>query len=256
MHFKKIKGSKTGTIVFIHGNSSSSSAFKHILKSSSEYTMIAIDLPGHGESQNNYKAIEDFSLENLQSVCTEFINSIDDDILLFGNSFGGNIAIEIANSLNRLRGLVIFGTPPVKKPINFEDAYLPLPEVQVFFTENPSQIEIKSMAEVAVFDTVHTSQIISDFKKTNPIVRKAIGIDIAEGNYGNEYEIFVGLNIPKFIIAGKQDSAVNLDYLKNICDVCNNCQIFVFEECGHYPSLEQPNKFSEFVNNIANQVFK
>ena len=120
------EGKNKGTIVFIHGNSSSSNVFSEVLNEKLiGCSLIAIDLPGHGDSLDNH--FEDFSFENLKSICTNFINTIDGDILIYGNSFGGNIAIEIAKDINNLKGLIIAGTPPVKKPLNLLEAYLPLP---------------------------------------------------------------------------------------------------------------------------------
>ena len=50
---KKIiaRGKEKGTIIFIHGNSSSNKVFETVLNSDQiQQTMIALDLPGHGES--------------------------------------------------------------------------------------------------------------------------------------------------------------------------------------------------------------
>ncbi|WP_298764255.1 hypothetical protein [uncultured Polaribacter sp.] len=58
---KKIikKGGKEGAIIFLHGNSSSSSVFEHVLNSDQiQQTKIAIDLPGHGTSADDYKNLK------------------------------------------------------------------------------------------------------------------------------------------------------------------------------------------------------
>ncbi len=45
------------------------------------------------------------------------------------------------------KGLVIFGTPPIKKPVNIEEAFLPVPELQTYLSENPSQTEKGGIGE-------------------------------------------------------------------------------------------------------------
>ena len=138
---KKIKvGSKKGTIVCLHGNSSSLIVFHPLFKSKLlDYSIISFDLPGHGDSIEKYKNHSNFSISFFKENLIKCINSIDDDILLVGNSLGGHLAIEISEEIKRLKGLLIFGSPPVKKPINFEEAFLPVAALQTYLTEKPTE---------------------------------------------------------------------------------------------------------------------
>lgn len=253
-----IKGNKKGTILFIHGNSSSSVVFDEVMKSDLiAHSKITLDLPGHGASIKGYDALEDFSVINYRNKQMTFINTIDDDILLVGNSLGGHLAIEISKDIKKLKGIVIFGAPPLKKPLNLEEAFLPVPELQTYFTENPDEDEIESAANVAVFNKKYVNKIIEDFKSTNPKVRKAIVKDITENKLLDQFKIFINLNISKYIIAGSHDPSVNPEYLKMVSDACDgNCELIHFENCGHFPSLEKPKKFTETIYLIANKVFK
>lgn len=257
MKYNIVKGKDSGSIVFIHGNSSSSFVFNEVLKSNLiTHTKIAIDLPGHGESANDYKDEKDFSMSSYRTKLIKLVNKFDDNVLLVGNSLGGNIVIEIAPYINNLKGVLIFGTPPVKKPLNLEEAFVFIPELQTFFTENPSEIEIKAAAEISLFNKQYTSNIIKDFKETNPKVRKAIGIDVAENGFLNEFEIFIGLSIPKYIIAGTHDPSVNLEYIKEVAHKSDSCELIIFQNCGHYPSLEKPKEFNKILARITKKVFK
>ena len=252
-----IKGKDRGTIVFIHGNSSSADVFNNTMLSNSiTQTRIAVDLPGHGNNLNNYTHTNDFSIASYCNKLIAFIAQIDDDILLVGNSLGGHLAIEIVNDLPRLKGLIIFGTPPLKKPINFEEAFLPVPALQTFVTENPTEIEIEEAANVAVFKKENAFKVIEDFKKSNPKVRKAIGIDLSEGNFSDQFQLFTNFKVPKFIIAGQQDPSVNLEYLKAVKEECKGtCELTIVTECGHYPSLEKPEEFADILKDIILKVF-
>ena len=100
------------------------------------------------------------------------------------------------------------------------------------------------------------SRIVSDFKKANPLARKAIATDAANGNFSNEYDYFIKTETPKYIISGDQDISINSGYLQKITDDCNgSCNLIVFENCGHYPSIKQPEKFNNTINKIATQLF-
>ncbi|WP_298345176.1 alpha/beta hydrolase [uncultured Algibacter sp.] len=257
MKYNIVKGEDKGSIIFIHGNSSSSSVYNEVLKSKLiTHTKIAIDLPGHGESVNDYMDEEDFSMNSYRAKLIKLVNEFDDNVLLVGNSLGGHIAIEIAPYINKLKGILIFGTPPVKKPLNLDEAFVFLPELNTFFTENPSEIDINAAAEMTVFYKRYTSNIIEDFKQTNPKVRKAIGIDVAENGFLNEFKIFKELSIPKYIIAGTHDPSVNLNYLKQLVDKSSHSELIMFENCGHYASLEKPIEFNKTLERITKEVFK
>ena len=257
MKISLVKGKYKGTIVFIHGNSSSSKVFEQTLVSDViKQTKIAVDLPGHGNNIEKYKNHSNFSLSFYKKKLIYDINKIDDDILLVGNSLGGHLAIEIANQNKKIKGLVIFGTAPVKKPINFEEAFIPIEALETFLTENPTEEAINSAVKVTSKNESCMPVMVSDFKKTNPLVRRDVAKDVLGNNFENEYEIFTQLEIPKFIIAGEFDASINRNYLKKVANDCNdNCEFILFENCGHYPSIEKPEKFIETLNYITKEVF-
>lgn len=250
------KGTKKGTIVYVHGNSSSFKVFSEPLKSKKiKYSQIAVQLPGHEdfEQDANFK---NFSMKKYTQLLKTFVNTIDDDILLVGNSLGGHIAIEIAHKIKKLKGLVIFGTPPLKRPSNFEEAFLPCAAIAIYFREQSSTEEITESIRSMVFDATLVSQMAVDFNHTNPKVRGSLAKDLEEQNFENEENIFVNLDVPKYILVGDNDPCVNPKYLFDVCEKTKqNCTQITLKNCGHYPSLEKPKEFIEIMNNIAKEVF-
>lgn len=253
----KVKGTKRGTIFCIHGNSSSAKVFDELLSSDKVLnSKIAIDLKGHGNNQSEKQKLEDFSIQSHKEYILKQLSEIDDDILLIGNSLGGHIAIEIADKIKNLKGIIIMGTPPVKKPINFEEAFIPVDALSTFLTENPSEKGINQALNVAIFNKSKIENSISDFKKANPLVRKATRTDITEGKFKNQFSLFTKLNLPKYIIAGDSDPSVNREYLKYVKDNCQNvCEIFDISNCGHFPSIDNPTEFIKIVKKTATKVF-
>lgn len=253
----QVKGTKRGVIFCIHGNSSSSKVFGQLLNSDKiPNTKVSIDLNGHGNNQNENQKVADFSIQSHKEYVLKQLSKIDDDILLIGNSLGGHIAIEIADKVKKLKGLIIMGTPPVKKPINFEEAFIPVDALNTFLTENPSEKEIHQALEIAISDKSKIVNSISDFIKANPLVRKATLVDITGGKFQNQFSLFTKLNVPKYIIAGNSDPSVNRDYLKYVKDNCNSdCEVFDISNCGHFPSIDKSNEFIEIVRKVTKKVF-
>ena len=131
LHFELKKGTRKGTMVFLHGNSSSSKVFNETFSSSIDHTLIRMDLPGHGGSPKNPQS---YAIDTLRTMVIDFIiEKVTEPFLLIGNSLGGHLAIEILPELPQCKGLVIFGTPPLKKPINAEEAFLPCEALNTYF---------------------------------------------------------------------------------------------------------------------------
>ncbi len=85
--YYEVRGSATKTLVFLHGWSSSISSWKYQLDQFPGYTVIAIDLPGHGESSKNEQL--DYSMGLLaDSVHAVLEHEKIKKAFIFGHSMG------------------------------------------------------------------------------------------------------------------------------------------------------------------------
>jgi len=242
------------TIIFLHGNSSSSKIFQATIKSDLPYKLYSFDLPGHGQSASSHD-IDQYSLNNFKRVAIQQINQHKGDVLLVGNSLGGHIAIEIAQQLRQLKGLLIMGTAPLKTPLNFEEAITPNQALSVFLTGSPDDDAITNAINATVYNEKHRELASCEFKKSDPNVRAATSEDLTNGRWGNQYEIFKQLTCPKMIIQGRQEPSVSFQYLSNVADVAK-ADLRYIEECGHYPSLDQPEAFINLLKIFAHKCFE
>ncbi len=249
--------SEYATIVLVHGNSSSWKIFKDYFERVSDYSKVAISLPGHDNFAEEELKGETSLFQFYSKKLIQFINSIGTDILLVGHSLGGHLAMEIANEVRNLKGLVVAGAPPLEKPLNIEEALFSSETLGVFLKESPGIREIEEMSETIVHDNMYSSTILSAFKQSSSRVRKLLSHDLESGILRNQRELFVNLDLPKFIIHGMQDPTVRFEYLYDLStDVKNRFEIHKIDDCGHYPSLEQPEKFANIMNRIAESIFK
>lgn len=242
------KGTKKGTIVLLHGNSSSSKVFTPVFESAISHSIVAFDFYGQGDSDHNGK----YKLSDMKDQVISVIKSIDDEILLVGHSLGGHLAIEVANDIENLKGLLVFGTPPVKKPLNMEEAFIVSPELNTYFTENPLEHEIDISMTIAVQNKSVIPLLKQDFLRSDPKIRSVIATQF--GEFSDELAILTNLACGKFIIAGDRDPSVNFNYLEQTKNEAN-FELIKIINCGHYPSIEQPDEFIIHLENIANQSF-
>lgn len=219
--------------------------------------MVAVDLPGHGSNNNQEYSENDFSMESYRKFLLKKILKIDGKIILAGNSLGGHLSIEISKEIPNLAALIIFGTPPVKKPINFEEAFHQVPALATFLTENPTTKNVNEAISAATSNKEAAKILLSDFKTANPKVRPVIAADIMGNKLLNEHEIFTSLELPKYIIKGDRDITVNQDYLEKVCiESKGSCKTFKVENCGHYPTIERPEVFINILCEIEEEVLK
>ncbi|WP_055447837.1 alpha/beta fold hydrolase [Lacinutrix mariniflava] len=253
MNFKVAIGNKRGALICIHGNSSSSNIFDTIV---SEYTKYSITLPGHEVDKYCVKENADYSLTKYKEQLISFINALNVPVFLIGNSLGGHLAIEIAHEINALKGLMIFGAPPVEKPINFEEAFLPVEALQTFLTPNPDEAAVLEACKVTLSNQNHLEIVKGYFNDTDPLVRSHTANDIMSGNWSDQRELFVSLKCNKYIIHGLQDPSVNIEYLKKVVNACSiHCELITIDKCGHYPSLEQPKILNTTLSKVCDNVF-
>ena len=243
-------------IFCIHGNSSSKRVFNSLIASKSyQQRIIAIDLPGHGDNIMDYKKHKDFSFSLYKEYLINKINEIEGNILLIGNSLGGHLAIEVATKIKNLKGLVIFGTPPVKRPLNLEEAFNPVEALHTFFNDNPCEGEINNAIDIAVQNKGVKEQLIKDFLRTNPFVRSSCAKEITENKLDDEYKLYKNLDVPKLIIHGDTDPTVNKNYLLELNAISTKSEFVEIKNCGHYASIEQPAIFNNLVLKFCKTVF-
>ncbi|MCV6628871.1 MAG: alpha/beta hydrolase [Flavobacteriaceae bacterium] len=242
-----------GTVLLLHGNSSSRMVYKNLLERGMEdAALLALELPGHGEKgrEDAPKAVQVATY--LKWVQTT-IHGIG-DCLLVGNSLGGHLAVECLN-LKEVKGLVLMGTPPMEIPRDLPNAFRKDFDVSPLFEAREQGEEIVGFMKKLVCDQEHLGTILSDFRKTQPIVRTRIGASLMDGVWSDQRALFLGSNKPKFMLHGALDPLVSLEYLEEIHQLAQNSVLEIVPKCGHYPSLEQSNIFYTFLKKAIQTSF-
>jgi len=100
-------GEGPGTILFVHGNSCSSDFWDPQLNDrdlQKDFSMIAIDLPGHGSSSRS----PDYSLKFLSDTLVLIIQKLSlDSYILSGLSYGTALIAETAPKLKNCKGFFL-----------------------------------------------------------------------------------------------------------------------------------------------------
>jgi pimeloyl-ACP methyl ester carboxylesterase len=236
-------------VIFVHGNSCSSSTWNGILSSplGQRFRCLAFDLPGHGNSAKATNAA-DYSLPGYAKVLIGFAEANQaTDAVIVGWSLGGHIALEAAPAMPAAPGFVIFGTPPIASADQMSQAFLPNPAMATTFNPSVSDEEARAYAEAftAPRSALDLGEIVADVLRTDGAARAGLGASLAEGRYADEIAITSTLGRPLAILHGEGEQLINLDYLRTLSIATLwRGEIQLIPGAGHAPHLETPDAFT------------
>lgn len=241
-------GDSGSAIVLIHGNSASSLAYQKQFNSdlAQKYRLIALDLPGHGDSG----AASDagiYSLPGYAGIVAGVAEQLNaKDAVFVGWSLGGHLLLEAAWMLPEAKGLMIFGTPPVGKPPAMDQAFLPHPTNGVLFS--PELTDEQATDFATSFFQVGAEvpdSFIADVKRARGEARLNMGMSIGGGNYTDELEIVANLTCPLAVLHGANEQLVNGAYIETVTmPTLWRGAVQYVENSGHAPQWENPEAFN------------
>jgi pimeloyl-ACP methyl ester carboxylesterase len=254
-------------VVLIHGNSSSSRAFSRQLEGplGARLRLVAIDLPGHGQS-DNARDPSAYSLPGYARAVRAVVEALDlHEARFVGWSLGGHVALEMAPDLPRARGFVIFGTPPVPSrgapsiPSHepMREPFLPHPAMK--FTFQGSFDSGEASAYVAAFFKPGSADIppfyLKDALRTDGRARSGLGAATQDGLYRDEVAIVHDLKVPLAVLHGGDEQLVNGQYFGSVAmPSLWRGAVQLIPYAGHAPQWETPKTFDALIDAFVEET--
>tara|TARA_R110000744_G_scaffold251952_1_gene367733 strand:+ start:142 stop:1077 length:936 start_codon:yes stop_codon:yes gene_type:complete len=236
-------------IVLIHGTSASLHTWDgwvEVLKE--QRRVIRFDLPAFGltgpDPQNNY------SIERYAEVVIAVLDALKiDKSVLAGNSLGGYIAWATAvfhpDRVSKLVLVDASGYPydPESVPLAFKLSQNPLASRLL------KNVLPKSMVEKSVKNVYGNPDLVTD-----ELVNRYYELSLREGNRsalkarfeqtlpGALMDKIGTINVPTLLIWGRKDKLIPLKFGKRFKQEIVNSQLIVFDDLGHVPHEENPQK--------------
>lgn len=250
-------------IVFIHGNSAGKDVFKGQMKALGDqgYTVLAVDLPGHGESTDSVSPEQDYNFPAFALLIKKILDAVEiKSPLVVGWSLGGHVVLEMAGRGFDMRGAMIFGTPPLGPGMaDFEAAFIPSKAMAVTLKADRTEEDISTYLS-GLYGTLSPvpAALHKLASRIDPSLAAHMGAHWASGEEGcHQKTVAAGWQNPICIIHGEQDVFASLDFIKNV--KWGNLWrggVQVMKGVGHAPFIEVPDKFNTVLSDFAQDVFK
>tara|TARA_A100001011_G_scaffold4232_1_gene4833 strand:+ start:908 stop:1684 length:777 start_codon:yes stop_codon:yes gene_type:complete len=228
------------TIVFLHG-----SGLSHIVWSLTEqffssknFNVLAIDLPGHGNSEG--PCLD--SIEKITDWLEKVFEKLDlKNLIIMGHSQGCLEAIEYSYKYKkRLKKMVLMGGSHI----------MPVNKDLIDLAANGDSKSVKLMMKWGYEGS-------KKFIGGNPIERiiqsprdisEILAVDlIACNNYSNGSEAAQSISCPIMLVFGELDKMVNLEVGKKFANLVKNSITYIIPGCGHMIMIEKAFEMREKV---------
>jgi pimeloyl-ACP methyl ester carboxylesterase len=248
---------QSGTpVLLIHGNSSSRGVFRHQMQGplAENHRIIAFDLPGHGESSNAPDPMRSYTLPGLADAAIELLEKLGvTEVIVFGWSLGGHIAIEMIPRFSGIRGLMITGAPPVS-PNNMAQGYKASPNRGVAGKQDLSEADIQGFVQ-AIFGDSAEPFLRDAVARTDGRFRQRL-FEAARAGEGDDQRLIVESSpVPLAVVNGGADPVVNLDYFDTV-NYANLWEGRCYRLAGlrHAPFWEAPGEFNPVLERFLKDV--
>lgn len=229
------RGGSGSTVLCIHGSGGSSSVWKAQPRVADEYPVAAVDLSGHGESDDVEAAAGYETLIAYADDVVAVAEAVDADVLC-GNSLGGAVLLWVV--LHRdleTDGLVLAGTGAKLSVLqdlldwlagDFDRAIEFLHDEDRLFHDAPEEYVELSEATMRETGRAVTER---DFRTCHRFdVRDLVG----------------DLEVPSLAVVGEHDKLTPPRFHDYFAEEMPNCRRASIEDAAHLAMLEQPTAFN------------
>lgn len=244
-------------LVLVHGMAGSSAAWRWVMPALAErYTVIAPDLPGHGDS---VKAGQDCSLGAHANALRDLLVALGvERVTLVGQSLGGGVALQFAyQHPSRCERLVLVSSGGLGREVSWILRALAFPGVEflapVLFPalvrDVGNQVS-RGLRRIGLRAPRLEEEWRSYVSLTDPESRAAFMrtlravVDIGGQSVSAQDRLYLSSLLPTLIVWGERDGIIPVAHARRAHEAMPASRLVVFEESGHFPHVEEPARFA------------
>jgi pimeloyl-ACP methyl ester carboxylesterase len=249
-------GSGDTTILFVHGWAINRSFWQQQVDAFAQrYTVVAVDLGGHGESGHNRNSwnINDFANDVTAVIDTLRLKKV----ILVGHSMAGDIVVETALA----RPNDVIGVIGIDNLNDFTSSFSPEEQKQIDgfiqalkqnFTETVVAYTKGSLFPENYADTVSVNRVIRSIKQMDSTIATNTLAGLIAYSTTEAQEVSK-LKLPLHLIESNR-TVVNKDTLAKYCKT--GFYVKTINGTGHYPMIERPAEFNALLQETIDDIGK
>ncbi|PID42038.1 MAG: alpha/beta hydrolase [Proteobacteria bacterium] len=250
------KGEGRETLVLVHGFGAMKENWLRFAGHLAEdYHVIAVDLPGHGESSK--ELTHDYGIESQADFLFRFANTLKlESFHLAGNSMGGAISVVFAVAHPELvKSLVLYDPAGVFDVVSpfitlLEEGKNPL----IANSEEEFDSLIHFVMEKPPFIPWPVSEVAAEKVIANAEINRLVFSRISSKTGIDFKSLLKQLKVPVFVVWGAEDQVINAGNADIFVELIPNSSKLIYPGIGHLPMLEIPKQaatdFRRFVSGI------
>ncbi len=224
-----------------------------------EYTLLAPDFLGHGESA---KPLGDYSLGNQASAMRDFLQLLGvRRATVIGQSFGGGVAMQFAYQFPEFcERLVLVSAGGLGREVSWTLRLLTLPAAEyVMPVLFPSFVRDWGDSVVRFLHDrgVHSARAeemwrayasLTESRNRHAFVRTMRAVIDPGGQSVSALDrLYLAASVPTLIVWGDQDRIIPLVHAYQAHEAIPDSRLEVMHGVGHFPQMEAPIRFAEIV---------
>ena len=236
------------TLLLLHGIGSSATAWsKQMERLGGDFTCLAPDLPGYGESP-------DATGSGLDAIVAEVADVLDEQPAhVLGVSFGALTALSLARNRPDLVTSLVLADATLGR------AYLPVEERQRWLRNREGLANdlatrsVERAGEIAGPDATPAviQEIALHMRRARASGYMAVARAIAETD---ARPWLGGIGQPTLLLCGEDDRVTGIDVSKTLVDQLPNANLVVIPGAGHAPHIEQADRFAHAVREFLQKA--
>lgn len=245
-------------VMLVHGNSASSRAFARQLNSplGEKRRLIAIDLPGHGQSTNASDP-NHYGIAAYGRLIIELAKRLGVENGVFvGWSLGGHAVLEATSDLPQATGFGIFGTPPLAFPPILDGVFFAHPAMPYTFAPviSPDEAPLYVAASFKNGFTDIAPAFVEDVLRTDGRARAQLRNPNA-APFRDEVKVAASLKQPLAIFHGVDEQLIDGSYFAKLTlPTLWRGTVQMIEDAGHAPQWEQAARFNALLDQFVSDV--
>jgi pimeloyl-ACP methyl ester carboxylesterase len=247
-------------IVLLHGIAGSSATWERVIpRLSAHHRVIAPDLLGHGASA---KPGGDYSLGAYATLIRDLLETLGEERgTVVGHSLGGGVAMQFAYQYpERCERLVLVSAGGLGREVHailraaaLPGAELVLPWLSVAASRSIGTV-VKALGRLGFRESADLGEAWRSFTSLEDrsarsaflhTVRSVI--DLRGQRVSATDKLYLAAGLPTLIVWGEQDPLIPVSHAYRTHELIPGSRLEVFSGVGHYPYLDDPERFAAIV---------